>query len=137
LLEPVTDVDVWTIWLSREHARLDCRHKGTPQECYHLGLGKHVTRRNLSKVNINRDYLIFEEHAYYLVSEDRRKGQLTSSSLTATSVLLIPQPSRYALMCSGKHKGGIKIHTLYDMEPQIPVFFHITTTSVHDSKAMR
>ena len=31
------------------------------QKCYHLGLGKHVTRSNLSKANTNRDYRIFEE----------------------------------------------------------------------------
>ncbi len=43
------------------------------QKCYHLGLGKHVTRSNLSKANTNRDYRIFEEYAYYLVSEARRK----------------------------------------------------------------
>lgn len=35
-----------------------------------------------------------------------------------------------------KKKRGIKIHTLYDVEIQIPTFFHITTASVHDSKAM-
>ena len=44
-------------------------------------------------------------------------------------------------MCSGglssKHKGGVKKHTLYDLETQIPAFFHITTASVHDSKAMK
>ena len=35
-----------------------------------------------------------------------------------------------------KKKSGIKTHTLYDVETQIPAFFHITETSVHDSKAM-
>ena len=43
------------------------------QKCYHLGLSKHVTRSNLAKANTNRDYRIFEEYAYYLVSEARRK----------------------------------------------------------------
>ena len=43
------------------------------QKCYHLGLGKHVTRSNLSKANTNRDCRIFEEYAYYLVNEARRK----------------------------------------------------------------
>ncbi len=33
-------------------------------------------------------------------------------------------------------KGGIKVHTLYDVEAQVPTFLHITTASVHDSKAM-
>lgn len=32
-----------------------------------------------------------------------------------------------------KKKGGVKVHTLYDVETQIPTFFHITTASVHDS----
>ena len=35
-----------------------------------------------------------------------------------------------------KKKGGIKVHTLYDVEIQAPAFFHITTASVHDSKIM-
>ena len=29
------------------------------------------------------------------------------------------------------------MHTLYDVETQIPAFFHITETSVHDSTAMK
>ena len=28
------------------------------------------------------------------------------------------------------------MHTLYDVETQIPAFFHITEASVHDSKVM-
>ena len=35
-----------------------------------------------------------------------------------------------------KHKGGIKIHTLYDIETQIPTFFHITSAKVNDVNAM-
>ena len=34
-----------------------------------------------------------------------------------------------------KKKGGIKVHT-FDVETQIPAFFHIIETPVHDSKAM-
>jgi hypothetical protein len=36
-----------------------------------------------------------------------------------------------------KKKGGVKIHTLYDVEAQVPVFFHITTASVHGSQVMK
>lgn len=35
-----------------------------------------------------------------------------------------------------KKKGGVKVHVLYDLEAQVPAFYHITTASVHDSKAM-
>ncbi len=34
-------------------------------------------------------------------------------------------------------KGGIKMHTLYDVETQVPAFVHITAAAVHDSKAMK
>ena len=35
-----------------------------------------------------------------------------------------------------KHKGGIKMHTLYDIEVQVPAFVHITTARMHDIKTM-
>lgn len=34
------------------------------------------------------------------------------------------------------HKGGIKIHTLYDVETQVPAFVHITEAKINDVKAM-
>jgi IS4 transposase len=36
-----------------------------------------------------------------------------------------------------KRKGGVKAHVLYDLESQVPAYFHITKASVHDSKAMK
>ena len=33
-------------------------------------------------------------------------------------------------------KGGIKVHTLYDIETSIPTFFHITEARVNDMRAM-
>lgn len=36
--------------------------------CYHLGFGKGFTRSNLSKANQERDYHIFEEFAYCMVT---------------------------------------------------------------------
>ena len=112
------------------------------QKCYHLGFGKHVTRSNLSKANTNRDYRIFEEYAYYLVSEARRKRATDIFKLDgnvyafdSTTISLCLDVFWWAKF--RKHKGGIKIHTLYDLETQIPAFFHITMASVHDSKAMK
>jgi hypothetical protein len=35
-----------------------------------------------------------------------------------------------------KAKGGIKVHTLYDVVTQIPTFLHITEAKVHDMNAM-
>ena len=44
------------------------------RKLYHLGMGKSVTRSNLSKANELRDYRIFEDFAYYLVAEARSKN---------------------------------------------------------------
>ena len=43
------------------------------EKCYHLGVGKHVTRSNLAKANENRNYRIFENFAFYMISEARKK----------------------------------------------------------------
>ena len=39
---------------------------------YHLGIGKSVTRSNLSKANEQRDYRIFEEFAYKVIAKAQR-----------------------------------------------------------------
>ena len=44
------------------------------RKSYHLGLGKSVTRSNLSKANEKRNYRIFEEFAYHLISIARKKN---------------------------------------------------------------
>ena len=48
---------------------LDAHHS----KCYHLGMGKNISKSSLSRANQNRDYHIFEEFAYYLVNEARQK----------------------------------------------------------------
>lgn len=43
---------------------------------------------------------------------------------------------KWALYRKNQRKGGIKVHTLYDIETSIPTFFHITVARVHDMNAM-
>ena len=40
---------------------------------YHLGIGKTVTRSNLSKANEQRDCRIFEDFAFYMIEQARRR----------------------------------------------------------------
>lgn len=108
---------------------------------YHLGFGSSVTRSNLAKANQNRDYRIFEEYAYYLVGIAQSKrtndvfklgGKVYAFDSTTIDLCL----SVFWWAKFRKKKGGIKVHTLYDIETQIPTFFHITTASVNDVNAM-
>lgn len=110
-------------------------------KCYHLGMGKNVSKSSLARANQDRDYHIFEEYAYYLVSEARQKcanhifklgGNVYAFDSTTIDLCL----SVFWWAKFRKKKGGIKVHTLYDVETQIPAFFHITEASVHDSKVM-
>lgn len=117
---------------------LDAHHS----KCYHLGMGKNVSRSSLARANQDRDYHIFEEFAYYLVNQAREKrvseifkleGNVYAFDSTTIDLCL----SVFWWAKFRKKKGGIKVHTLYDVETQIPTFFHITTASEHDSKAMK
>lgn len=40
---------------------------------YHLGIGKSVTRSNLSKANEQRNYRIFEEYTTFMIAEARKR----------------------------------------------------------------
>ena len=108
---------------------------------YHLGMGKSVTRSNLSKANENRDYRIFEEFAFHMIDVARKKRATKIFDLDghvyafdSTTIDLCLDVFWWASF--RKHKGGIKMHTLYDIETQIPAYVHITTASVHDRKGM-
>lgn len=46
------------------------------EKLYHLGIGKHLSRSNLSKANEQRDYRIFEDFAYYMIDQARQKTSL-------------------------------------------------------------
>lgn len=110
-------------------------------KAYHLGFGKAATKSNLSKANAGRDYRIFEEFAYRVVAEARackatdifRLGG-NVYAFDSTTIDLCLSVFEWALF--RRRKGGIKLHTLYDLETQIPTFFHITPARIHDVNAM-
>ena len=108
---------------------------------YHLGIGKSVTRSNLSKANEQRDYRIFEEFVFYMIAEARKRrihkifeldGHVYAFDSTTIDLCL----SVFEWAKFRKHKGGIKVHTLFDVEAKVPAFVHITEAKVHDSKVM-
>jgi len=111
-------------------------------KCYHLGMGRSVSRSSLARANQDRDYLIFEEYAYHLVNEARKKRvidifKLDGSVFAFDSTTIDLCLAVFWWAKFRRTKGGIKVHTLYDLETQIPAFFHITDAAVHDSKAMK
>ena len=110
-------------------------------KAFRLGFGKAVTKSNLSKANNNRDYRIFAEFAYRVMSEARQcrateifklGGKVYAFDSSTIDLCL----SVFGWALFRKRKGGIKLHTLYDIETQIPTFFHITPARINDTRAM-
>jgi hypothetical protein len=111
------------------------------RKTYHLGFGKSVTRSNLAKANENRSSKIFEEYAYHLIAVARRKrandnfeikGKVYAFDSSTIDLCL----SVFWWAKFRKAKGGIKLHTLFDITTQIPAFIHITEAKVNDVNAM-
>lgn len=108
---------------------------------YHLGFGKSVTKSNLAKANEKRNSKIFEEFAYFLI--DIAQEKLKNDDFKIKGKVYAFDSSTIDLCLSvfwwakfRKTKGGIKLHTLYDITTKIPVFIHITEATVHDVNAM-
>ena len=111
------------------------------KKSYHLGLGKNVTRSNLAKANEGRNSRIFEEFAYHLIGIARNKranedfeikGNIYAFDSTTIDLCL----SVFWWARFRKNKGGIKVHTLFDITTQIPAFIHISPALVNDVNGM-
>lgn len=115
--------------------------KAHERKSYHLGFGKNVSRSNLSKANEKRPYKVFEEFAYHMMDIARKKrvnddfevkGKIYAfDSSTIDLCLSVLWWAKFR-----KTKAGIKLHTLFEITTQIPVFIHITPATVHDVNAM-
>jgi hypothetical protein len=109
---------------------------------YHLGFGRTaITRSNLSKANATRNHKIFEEFAYQMIALAQRKritrefeigGRFYAFDSTTIDLCL----SLFWWANFRKTKAGIKIHTLYDVVTQIPIFLHVTEAKSNDMNAM-
>lgn len=106
---------------------------------YHLGFGASISRRNLGIANENRSSEIFEDFAYILIDEARKscyksdfevKVEGNVYALDSTTIDLCLSVFWWAEF--RKSKGGIKMHTLFDVKTSIPSFIHITNAKLHD-----
>lgn len=121
---------------------LVCITTAHSQKSYHLGFGKSlITRSNLAKANANRECKIFEEFAYKMISIAQGKritrefeicGRFYAFDSTTIDLCL----NLFWWASFRKAKGGVKVHTLYDVVTQIPTFLHITKAKVNDMNAM-
>lgn len=113
-------------------------------KAYHLGFGTGISKANLARANENRDWRIYQDFAYHLIADARKiciaenilNEEFTSPVYAFDSTTIDLCLNVFWWATFRKAKGGIKVHTQYDIRTSIPVFVHITAASVHDVNAM-
>lgn len=109
---------------------------------YHLGICREpIAKTTFATANQNRDYRIFEELAFYMMDLARSKRatkifQLKGHVYAFDSTTIPLCLSVFWWAKFRKKKGGVKVHFFYDLEAQVPTYYHITTASVYDSMTM-
>jgi hypothetical protein len=111
---------------------------------YHLGFGKGTSRSNFANANEKRDCRIFEDYAFYLIEQARKSSIVDQDFQVNIEGNVYAFDSSTIDLCLSvfwwaefrKTKGGIKLHTLYDIKTSIPCFIHVSAASMNDMRAM-
>ena len=94
----------------------------------------------MAKVNQKRDYRTFQDFRCHLIAIANAKLSDPNSDVTQKVYALDSSTIDVCLNIFWKTKfrkkeGGIKLHTLFDIQTQTPSFVHITPENTHGLKA--
>src|ERR1017187_1289584 len=106
---------------------------------YHLGFHSHVARSTLADANESRDWRIYADFAQVLIAiarplyaRDPIGIDLDQSLYALDSTPIDLCLSLFPWAKFRKHKAAVKMHTLLDLNGNIPTFISITSGAVHD-----
>jgi hypothetical protein len=106
---------------------------------YHIGIRSKISRSTLADANQNRDWRIYADFAYILIEQakefyrdDKFFKELDETIYALDSTTIDLCLSLFPWAKFRKTKSAIKIHTLLDLQNNIPSFISITDGSVHD-----
>jgi hypothetical protein len=110
-----------------------------PERLYHLGIRGTISRSTLADANEKRDWRIYADFAQGLIHEARRLYAGESLGLELEQTVYALDASTIDLCLAlfpwarfRRRKGAIKLHTLLDLNGNIPTFIRITPASVHE-----
>ena len=110
---------------------------------YHLGIRGRVSRSTLADANEKRDWRIYAAFAQKVIAEGRRlyagdpldlELDQTVYALDSTTIDLCLSLFPWARV--GRARSSIKLHTLLDLQGNIPANLWITTASFADSRLL-
>jgi hypothetical protein len=107
---------------------------------YHLGLGNNISKSNLAYANEHRNWHIFSDFAYVLITQARSIAEKNTDlkfvfdnavyAIDTTTIDLCLSVFWWAKF--RKQKAAIKLHTQLDIKTEIPCFIHITDGKTHE-----
>jgi hypothetical protein len=109
------------------------------EKLYHIGFRGQISRSTLADANEKRDYLIYQDFAYHLISIARKLYQNEELAIDLDYSLYAFDSTTIDLCLSlfpwahfRKTKAAIKMHTFLDLRGSIPTFISLTTGKIHD-----
>jgi len=110
---------------------------------YHMGIRGNISRNNLSNANRTRDWRIYADFAQILIAEARTLYADEDLGIDLDATVYALDASTIDLCLSmfpwakfRKAKGAVKIHTLMNLQGNIPEFILISDGKLHDVNAL-
>lgn len=110
-----------------------------PEKCYHLGICTNLSRNNLSNATQHRDWRIFSDFAQMLIKIAHELYQQDNNPVNLKAPVFALDASTIDLCLSlfpwspfRSTKAAIKLHTLLNLQGNIPDFILISDGKMHD-----
>ena len=142
----------WDQFLCMSFAQLTYRNslrdieaclKAQPQKLYHMGIRSTISRNNLSNANNQRDWRIFADFARLLIIQAQTLYADEDIGLDLDATVYALDASTIDLCLSlfpwapfRRTKAAIKLHTLINLQGNIPEFILISSGKMHDVNAL-
>jgi transposase len=144
----VKDFSCWDQYLAMIYAQLTYRESlrdiqeslnAGQNKLYHMGFRGQVRRNTLANANAVRDWRIYQDFAHVLIAQAQKLYWEQEAEIDFQQMVYALDSTTIDLCLSlfpwakfRKRKGAIKLHTLLDVQSQIPVCVTITPGKVHD-----
>lgn len=109
------------------------------EKLYHMGIRSSVSRNNLSHANQTRDWRIYADFAQILIQEAKTLYAADDLPVDLDATVYALDASTIDLCLSmfpwakfRKAKGAVKLHTLLNLQGNIPEFILISDGKLHD-----
>jgi hypothetical protein len=107
----------------------------------HLGVSKAPSKSTISYQNKNRDWMLFKDYYYQLLSHLGQQAGFKQVKFRIKSKIFLLDSSTISLCLSlfdwAKYKttkGAVKLHTLLDYDGNLPAYVNITDGKTADNK---